>query len=112
MLNIVKHHETPVKHHETPVKHHETLVKHPEPLVKHEILLKNIVKHHETLTIRCDNIGAWRGDIGAQHGNIGAEFRVISAIAVLVLLCTCVTEFLIMKIWVLFPDLSGKRQVW
>ena len=46
------------------------------------------------------------GDIGARYSDIGMEFPAISAIAVLVLLRRCVTELLIMKIWVLFQDLS------
>ena len=43
-----------------------------------------------------------RGDIGAH-----AEFPAISAIPELVQLCRCVTELLIMEIWVLFPNLRG-----
>ena len=44
--------------------------------------------------------------LGAALLTLGAaEFMVISAIPVLMLLHGCVTELLILEIWVFFPDL-------
>ena len=98
-LNILKHHETLVKHCDTlwnVVKHREPLVKHYETLLKHCETSQNT----QTLAIRCDDMGARCGDIGAR-----AELSAILAMRSLYNSADmCVTELLIMEIWVLFPN--------
>ena len=79
------------------------------------------LKHCETLrntrhlmrqyrrSMRRRRRSAWRSC--RVTGNIGLEFSAILAIAELVLLRRCVTELLIIGIWVLFPNLLWAQNV-
>ena len=68
-------------------------VKHCEPLAK----------HHETIAIQCE-ISALDAVIPALGTAISTPVTQFLAIAELVELCRCVTELLILEIWVFFTD--------
>ena len=61
---------------------------------------------HETLKhpVRCGNSGAW-------HGNIGGRRGVSGDCSVGIKLHRCVTELLILELWVFFPDLNQKKKM-
>ena len=63
------------------------------------------------ISVAISALGSAISTSGTAISTFGAEVPVISAIAELVLLRRCITELLIVEIWVLFTDLHGVRGI-
>ena len=95
------HREPLVKHHEPQVKHHETLLKHWETSFDATMSVLDV----ETLALDAETLALVAATSAIALIYRRYRRRVFCDCGVGITLRRCVTELLIMEIWVLFPNL-------